>query len=240
MIINNKKLKLLKMIKKNENWGKRALEDSLFTWIVAFSVIVFIMILYSVFTLAVFGKEKLTSDSKIIFEESNVNLNLNKKFLNFLNSKIITENNKEEKIIDSIKSSLDGYFEIENDKGESFVSKYGLIVIMEEGVALKNKMISEGFDEDDWNKIIDANLEIQKSGKIDLIIKELDKICKIDNKDNYYLEITQGSITNVGFRVKEAFNPENSYYYLQPLIHKTNYKGESFEIKLRLRKECLN
>ena len=225
--------------KSNKNWNKRALEDSLFTWMAAFLVIVFIMIIYFLFVLVLFGEEKLTGDIDIVFEESKAELELNSKFLNFLSSSIII-NDKEEKIINVIKNSLDPYFEIKNDKGEGFVEKFGLRSLMEEGVSLKNRMRSEGFEDNDWDKLVQVNFEFQQSEGVKKIIKELDKFCDIDREDRYYLEIPQGSIRGNNFRANEEFNPENNFYYIQPIIHKTNYRGENIEIKFRIRRECEN
>ena len=168
----------------NKKWNKKALEDSLFTWTAAFLVIVFIMIIYFMFVLLLFGEEKITRDIDIVFEESKIELYLNSKFLNFLSSSIFI-NGKEEKIIYIIKNSLNPYFEIKNDKEESFVEKFGLMAFMEEGVALKNRMRSDGFDDSDWDKLIQTNFEFQESESIKEIIKELDKFCYIDREDRY-------------------------------------------------------
>ena len=85
------------MILKNRNrWNKRGLEDSLFTWIGAFVFIVFFMTIYIVFLLAIFSEKEITKDVNVVFEESNVDLNLNKRFLDFLG----TEINEDEKIIE--------------------------------------------------------------------------------------------------------------------------------------------
>lgn len=241
-MIKNKllKIKLNEKTKMDEpKMNKRALEDSLFTWIATFLVIVFIMIIYFLFVLFLFGEEKLTEDIDIVFEESRVELNLNSKFLGFLSSNVFIDG-KEKKTINVIKNSLDPYFEIKNDKGESFVEKYGLMALKEEGVALKNKMRSGGFDDNDWDKLIQTNFEFQESGGVKEIIKKLDKFCDIDREDRYHLEIPQGSINGRGFRANEEFNPENNFYYTQPIIHKTNYRGENIEIKFRMRKECVN
>ncbi|MEK6830941.1 MAG: hypothetical protein AABX77_02835 [Nanoarchaeota archaeon] len=213
--------------------NKKGLEDSLFTWIAAFLLIVFIMIIYLTLILIIFGEKKLIGDIEIVFEESQMNLELNSKFLYFLNSRILTDN-KEDKIIHVIRNSLNPYFEIENDKGETFVGKYGLAALIEEGVALKNKMLADGFDESDWNEFINANSKFAQDEKIQEIRKNLDKIC-----DKYILEIPQGVITEDIHKIRQVYGGEDGLYYTKPLIHKTNYKGQNIEIKLRIYKDCL-
>ena len=178
----------------------------------------------------------MTEDVEIIFEDEEFDKNLNSRFLDFLNSKILI-NEKEEKIIDVIKNSLDPYFQIENNVGENLVNKYGLTVLMKEGVSLKNKMIKDGFNENDWDKFIKANSNFQDN-KVKEIIKELDKFCNVDSWDRYFLEIPQGIITKDGLRTEVFFERVDRYTKL--IIHKTNYRVESFEIKFRMRKECLD
>ena len=87
------------MIFKTKN--KKASIDSAFVWIIAFLVIVFILIITNVFVFSLFVV-KGGSEANVVFEESNDNLILNKKFLSFLNTKISVDN-KEVKIIDVIK-----------------------------------------------------------------------------------------------------------------------------------------
>lgn len=82
--------------------NKKASIDSAFVWIIAFLVIAFILIITNVFVFSLFVI-KGGSEANVVFEKSDDNLILNKKFLSFLNTKIIV-NNKEEKIIDSIRS----------------------------------------------------------------------------------------------------------------------------------------
>ena len=239
--INNN---LILPIVRNKNWNKKALEDSLFTWIIAFGVIVFIMVLYFVFLSAVFGKDKLTSDVEIVFEESNVNLELNSRFLSFLNSKISVDSKlvdgkeeKNEKIIDVIRNSLNPYFEIKNDKEENLISKYGIKVLTENHIDLQNKMLANGFDDSDWSEFVKANGEFAQGGGIKEMRKLLDKFC-----DKYILEIPQGIITEEVYKIGERYSGEDNiiyFYYINPLVHKTNYKGENIEIKLRISKGCL-
>ena len=222
------------MIFKTKN--KKASIDSAFVWIIAFLVIVFILIITNVFVFSLFVV-KGGSKTNVVFEENNNNLILNKKFLSFLNTKI-SVNNKEEKIIDSIRNSLDPYFEIKNENGKNLVDKYSLNAITEDYV-LKDKMMIDGFDENDWDNFVKANLEFQESEKVKKIIEELNKLCNVDRWDRYFLETPLGIITKDGLKAKQIFNEEDSFYYTEPIIHKTNYRGENIEIKFRMYRECI-
>ena len=218
--------------------NKKALEDSLFTWIAAFLVIVFIMIIYFLFVLILFGEERLTGDVDIVFEESKIELDLNSKFLSFLSSSIFI-NGKEEKIIDVIKNSLDPYFEIKNDKGESFVEKVGLNALSEDEKTLNNRMFAFGLNENERNNFLEIGSDYEDN-KVKEIIKKLDKICNVDKWDRYFLEVPQGIITKDGLRNKGIFTEEDFFHYTQPIIHKTNYRGENIEIKFRMSRECVD
>lgn len=218
--------------------NKKALEDSLFTWIAAFLVIVFIMIVYFVFVLFLFGEEKLTGDVDIIFEESKTELDLNLKFLSLLSSKIIVDG-KDEKVIDVIKNSLDPYFEIKNDEGESFVEKVGLNTLSEDQKTLNNRMFAFGLNEEEWNNFLMIGSDFEDN-KVKEIIKELDKFCNVDRWDGYFLEVPQGIITKNGLRNKGIFTEENIFDYTTPIIHKTNYRGENIEIKFRVWRGCVD
>ncbi len=216
--------------------NKKGLEDSVFTWIIVFFMLVFIMVIYIIFMLSIFGKEKLTGID-VTFKEEELDLDSNLKLINFLNSKIIVDG-EEKKLIGAIKSSLSPYFEIENNKGENFVEKYGLNAFSKDAISLKRIMIADGFDNSDWDKLIKTGLQFERSNTINSIIKELDKICNIDKTDRYFLELPQGTITEAGLKIQDFFTPSN-LDYTDNIIHKTNYKGESLEIKFRMRKECV-
>ena len=68
--------------------NKKGLEDTLFTWIAAFFIILFVMLIYIVLVFAIFTGKELGRRPEVDFEGSNVDLVLNSKFLSFLGTKI--------------------------------------------------------------------------------------------------------------------------------------------------------
>ena len=97
---------------KLKRMNKKGLEDSVFTWIVAFLVIFFVMIIYLILVFFMFGTGKVASffggtakeDLSKNLGESDINLNANAKFLDFLNRRVVLVNGLDAKVIDVIKN----------------------------------------------------------------------------------------------------------------------------------------
>jgi len=218
--------------------NKKGLEDSLFTWIAAFFIIFFFMIIYLFFILVVLGQKKITGDldKDFSFQESEVDLKGNSKFIDFLNSKILVKDNQE-KVIDAIRFSLEPYFELKNedqeseDYGKSFIERFGF-----EGLINPPRTrITFGFTIRHWKGWEDVLERIRQAddGKFEERVAEiseaLDRRCGGIN----FLEIPQGKILE-GKLVKvseKSLKAGPPYYKYDPIIHKTNYKRENIEIR---------
>jgi len=217
-------------------------------WVVAFLTILFIMFLHIMFTLFIFAKTDITVNVPVTFEGSNVDLVSNLKFLNFLGTKILV-GGKNQKIIDVLRNTGDPYSHIKNNKGQSLTEVFGLKRLTDEiqnpTTELKEILFYKyGFTEDDYDKFFDTTKKIQDNEFVDKIIIELNKICKVDKFDKYYLDTPYGMITKDGMKQKGDYihlfdeSESGESRYIPHIDHKTNYRGENIEIKLIMLKEC--
>ncbi len=215
--------------------SKKGSVGSAFNWIIAFFIIFFIMFIYVIILLAIIGIDKITGQSSINVEDSYIDLNLHSKFLSFLDSTILV-NEREEKVIDAIKFSLEPYFNIINNKGESFVELFGLKALTENQRELRNKMDVLGFDQNDWDNYLKASSDFQEN-RVNGIMEKLEIFCSIDKGNNYFLEIPQGIITKDGLKLKDVFREED-YFDYKKITFNTNYLGENIEVKFWIDREC--
>ena len=226
--------------------NKKALEDSIFTWIAAFLIILFIMLIYVGLVFLIFTGKELGRGPEVVFEESNVDLALNFKFLNFLGTVILVDG-KNQKIIDVLRNSGDPYSDIKNDKGQSLIEVFGLEKLTKEiqnpTTELKEFEFNKyGFTDDDYDAFFDATKKIQDAEFVDEIIKELNKLCDVNSIDKYYLDTPYGVITRDG--MKQGGDYVDLFLgidkrYIPVITHKTNYKGENIEIRFIMLKRCL-
>ena len=217
--------------------NKRGLEDSLFTWIAFLFIIIFVMVLHNFIVSAIF----LTKGTdKASFEENSVDLIANAKFLNFLNSRILI-NEKEDKVIDVLRFSLDPYFSIKNKSGESFIEVYGIDyvykVIQEPPSDLDILMIRDGFDETSFEELERMNYNTQNSQFINEIISKLDNYCLEDSR--YFLETPYWIIDDQGLKGRSSMGDEATLQYdYNEYEHNTVYLAENLKIKLWVSKKC--
>ena len=219
--------------------NKRGLEDSVFTWIVAFSIILFIMFIYTGMTFGAFiGKGLFFQDNSYLLEGS-VDLVNNRNFLEFLNSNL---DNEEMKIIDFIRFNLEPFSEIKNENGESFLDIYGIKgvneLIQNPTEQQRNDIEAKGFTGEQYFQLGDESRKIQESEFILEIINQLDELCPIDERERYFFELPYGIITEDGMKASSILNDISISSYNE-FIHKTVYKGDSFEIRLLLDRRCL-
>ncbi len=224
--------------------NKKGLEDSFFTWVIGFSFIVFFMLIYLFGVFAMSGESGLFGffDSETVrVEEGSKDLILNEKFLSFLNEKIEVDG-EEKKIIDGIKESLDDYFEVKNDRGESFIEVFGAEEINYKDLSVRNnKLIREDFSQDAFSELAEITRKYgEDSFFLNKVQKEFGEICS-----KYRFKTPLGMVSEYGFRVGSY--PENSlisreeetgFDWTPVIIHKNNYRGENFEIKFRMLKKC--
>ncbi len=210
-------------------------------WVVAFLFVTLIMFFHVIFTLFIFADKEITGDVDVTFEGGSTDFNTNSKFLNFLNSKILVDG-KQEKIIDSIRFSLEPYFEIENRDGKSFFDfkLLGMKALNDRDGSLNNKLISLRFGVEGWTKYSNAYAKFQEGERVNGIIKRLNlyDFCGknerlgLDNK--YFLEVPQGIIIKDGLRSPRVVRKDTGSILF--IKHKTNYKGENVEIIFQCRK----
>ena len=240
---------------KMKKMNKKGMEDSLFTWLIAFLIIFSFTIIYVLLMLWNFPEKK----EAIIFEppqDDELNSALFYYHSNNLLEKIIFIEGKSIKAIDAIKKSLDPYFEVKNNEGISFANKkfsryydqIGLQVINLAPQKLKEQMISiEGFNEADYNKI-DIILELQKSEIIMELSILMEEFCS-----NSLLLLPYGVVnddilkTGPKPRGDSDKGPSGTWPESDPnkghhieFVKDVSYKGANFQIKLRMPTSCLN
>jgi len=227
------------------NLNKKGSVDTFFTWIGAFLIIVFIMILFNVAMLLIFTDNDLFSEPNVKFFGSNVDLILNSKFLDFLNTRIIIDG-RGEKIIDVLKTSLDPYFDIKNGRGESFIELFGSESLTPKNSELKSvyrdrlrgEMINLGFTGNQFDEVIDIGTNLRFSERYGAIIKELDKFCKVESLDTYVFQLPYGYIIKERLKFNYKPNQESRLAFNKKIIHKTNYRGENMQISFGIYGEC--
>ncbi|MEN9626207.1 MAG: hypothetical protein RL557_535 [archaeon] len=205
---------------------------TLATWMVAFLFIVFVMLAYLFFVLVNYsGQTFFGRNTELIVEESASSFD-HRLFLLFLNKDI-----GETTILGGIKHFIDPFFEIKNDKGESFIALFGIGALERVGSELRNDMYAKGFDDGDWQAFIAAQKIVSESELIRSIVETLNKEC-----DRYLLKIPFGTITEGGLKNIDASVFEDSeskrLLYTPTIQYTTYYRGEVIEIKFRKSIDC--
>ena len=146
----------------------------------------------------------------------------------------------EEKIVDSLKISLDPYFEIKNNDGVDLIEKFGIKVLSDDQQQVRTRMQFGGFDGKDWDDFVAANFKFQNGERVGGIVNELNKICKINRNDRYVFQIPHGVIKNGGLIIGGDFDEKDREFYTDPIIKRLDYNGQEIEVKLRFWRECFN
>ncbi|MAG61682.1 hypothetical protein CMI43_02620 [Candidatus Pacearchaeota archaeon] len=159
------------------------------------------------------------------------------------------EVDEQEKLVNAITSTFDPLFEIKNDRegspdyGKNFVEKFGLNSLRESHTTLKDKMITFGWGDENYEEVLRIYFDFQKGEGVKEIVEAADKICNIDRSNRYIIETPLGVITEGGLKggdVHALFNPMTLQdFYSIPTIHEINYKGADMEIKFRVWNDCL-
>ncbi len=153
-------------------------------------------------------------------------------------------NGKDSALIDTIKLSLDKYFEIKNSEGKNIFQVFKTNFYSEifsynkEGYYDYNreKFSERGFNENNIKQLEKA-LSEDYNGLAKVISAELDKLCISSNKEyKYFLEIPQGIISNG--RLLKDFFPNTDKNYRTIITTQSDYKGVFFNIKLKVLEEC--
>lgn len=211
--------------------NKKSQEDTLMTWVVSILLWSIIIIIFLAVVFIRFGEKNSLEERKI----DDIN---NKEFLIFLNTEIEL-NGKKTRIINGIENSLDGFFEIKNEDGESFIEVFGIKGFNENREYLRDRMTAEGFDDEDWDSYLEREKEIQDGELIRKIIEELEKRCNINRWDRYLLELPFGVVTSDGLKLKEAIGEDSFQFFEHEIMkHKTNYRREMIEVELKMLASC--
>ncbi len=153
-------------------------------------------------------------------------------------------NGKDLALIDTIKLSLDKYFEIKNSEGKNIFQVFKtnfyseIFSYNEEGYYDYNreKFSERGFNENNIKQLEKA-LSEDYNGLAKVISAELDKLCISSNREyKYFLEIPQGIISNG--RLLKDFFPNTDKNYRTIITTQFDYKGVFFNIKLKVLEEC--
>ena len=205
--------------------------DSLFTWIIALGLIVFIMVVFVFFTLLLFGTYSLTQDDELITEiisspgEKNTLLLLQEE---------INVNGKNMRVMDGVYQQLDLFLSITNEEGKTVIALFGM---QTPSSRLQQQMYSQGFDEDDWDALIEAYRVFQEGAFVSTLQKKLSLRC-----ENYFLALPFGVVTRDGLKnhAEVSFNTDDESlrrYITQsyPFVYNNFY----FTISFRMNKECL-
>lgn len=209
-----------------------------FTWIFAFLIIVFVMFIFLIIVFINFGKNSFFGDKvdvSVIDRESEYLLHSS--FLNILQKKIVV-NGKEDRIMNHIKTSLDPFFLITNNEGKTFIEMYGIDGISIPEETLRDKMDLQGFDDEDWREYIEIHRNIQHGELVQKLSQILKTLCD-EGKNKFYFEVPYGYITEDGLKSKINFGEVYfSESYTSPIKFQLVYRGENFEVSLRLLKTC--
>jgi hypothetical protein len=159
--------------------------------------------------------------------------------------KVLREKTENRRIGEIMLDELNTYFEIKNEKGESFVEAIGIENINGDFAEIKTLMLSDGFDENDYQKFVEARMKAQEGEYIKKIINNLNNFCPYERWDSYLMEVPQGVITRDGIKLKEAIGNEifldskNLLEIYTPVSKfKIYHRGIPFEIKYRQLKMC--
>lgn len=215
--------------------NKKSQIGSTLTWLVAFFIIFFIIIIFLSFTALISAKKIISSGSDVGIEkyDSSV-LKAQRHFLNFLNSPAKV-NGKKKKMSELIISSLDVYFDTKSEYPAqgSFVDSFGIYGLVD---MLRSEARDRGFRIEDMQAIDEKKSEIAS-----LISKKLKEDCS-----EFYILIPQALINEQGLSAspkvmgKDVFidNYDNLLKFTPTISFKFYYKDKKIEIKYRELKEC--
>ncbi len=214
--------------------NKKAQIPATLTWVIAFLIIFFVMILFLSSTI-ILAETKGIEVLKPLKYDSKV-FDAQRDLIDYLNSPMKVDG-EELRVLDSISSSLDYYFEIKNPNGQSLIDW-----------AFKTYLSADSLEKIDFNQAESALFdrdELVEAGRRDRefakeLAKKLDSFCP-----DYYLQISQGVIRPGGLYTKKSIgydifdNSEERLMKWTPTADiSIPYKNRIFEIKYRQLKEC--
>lgn len=221
--------------------NKRGLEDSLFSWIVAFSLICFIMLIYLIIVTVQYSTG---SNSSLSIEPEKTSSLEETQFLLLLSHEINVRG-KSIRILDALNQQLDPFFEIKNDKGETFTQIFGLSALNGNPSELRRDLYVRGFSENSWDQFITAQGVLSESETTKKIIEEFRSLCSSPIANSFLLGLPYGVITPDGLKSPQLLEQdifvdtdENLLVYTPTITFQSVYRGESFELHFRRYKEC--
>ncbi len=223
--------------------NKKAQIGSTLVWVVATFIILFIMIIY------LFGVGLLTAKSALVntvkkitgfFSKDQISVidqGTIQSFFAFMNTKV-NYNDKEIKVKELLIISASNYNSIKDSKGNGLIDKYGIKTLDEPSDTLKNKMLLQDFNENDWKKYVDYENDDQNKMS-PILVKELTSYC-----GEFYFSIPQGIVTNSGLKIRSTIGDvfSNSWPRSDEFIPTISYPiiigNSNYEIKFRMLKTC--
>ena len=214
------------------NMNIRGGVDSLFTWIIAVGLIIFIMALFVFFTMLLFGKYALINTNEVTV--ATISSPLEKNILFLLQEEMIIDG-KNMRVMDGIYQTLDSFMRITNEDGKNIVNVFGMQM---PSMQLRGQMFAKGFDEDDWDALIDAHRQLQEGELVKILQKKLSLRCDRE----YFLAVPFGIVTRDGLKSYEAvqFHDDDASLlrYTSTQSYPFIYKQFHFTINFRMSKEC--
>jgi len=233
---------------------KKALEGSIFTWILALFIIFFIIIIMDIFAFALIVQYR--PEHNVDFNSGSVSALDNQYFLNTL---AITER-PDYNLLDRTKESMDDFFEIKNNEGDSLPKVFGLDKV---GNPSKWKLKDPadrdgpkstgrpfeiyGFDEGTPGKIVEIVSNIDESQGVQIRL-DLGDHCNTDSPNPYFFQGPFGILRKENIVAStvpvENFNRVGGelarFRYSSIIAHLSTYRGSDFILKYRVLKECFD
>lgn len=220
--------------------GKMAQIPATLTWFIGFLIIFFVMLMFIFFTLLATASREIDVQP---MDWSSVELEVQRDLMVFLNSPVEIDG-KEKRIIEVISSSLDPYFELEdqfkNDGKEMSLIDWSYGYYSGAPDSLEKMWADRGssnpvgtfFEDKSLNEIMRNDLDLGKQ-----LSQELDKFC-----NKYYLQLPQGVVKPGGMSTKLALGngifDGNEDLWTPTIKFNFLYKGKVFEIQYRQLRIC--
>jgi len=224
--------------------NKRADISTTIAWVVASLVIVFILAIYFFVGWSMGSKKAFLGEGvHVEIEDGLIRGNKGidnhaalQDLLSFF-GKIVYFENKEQRVLDTILSGLDFYFDTKSESSGSLVDKYGFYPKTDNVASVSNdEMIRAGFDA---KALVENGKKRQELGG--LLASKLIERCH-----RFRLLIPQGLIDERGMLASSDIlgtdiflnTEENLMTWTPTSTFTTYYRGEYVEIKYRQLKEC--
>ena len=229
--------------------NKKGLEDSIFSWILALFIIFFVIVIMDIFAFALIVEYSQEADAK--FDSGSVGMLDHQYFLNTL----ATTERPDYNLLDRTKESLDGFFEIRNEDGESLPQVFGLDdsgnpgkwKVREGEVDFGKPHESYGFDEGTPGLVVEIVSRIDDTHASE-IRNSLNKPCRSGESNPYFFQGPFGILREENIVASTVpisnFNRESGelgrFRYSPIFNHISTYRGSDFNLRYRTLKKCFN